>query len=80
MIPNYLALSERIDQFLHPNGVRSTRIRRLSVICPQIIGVCDFYVSGRDASPLSQAVGAVGRQCGWLSRFFWLHWCVDFLW
>lgn len=61
MMPSHYALIDRIDKFLHPDGC---------------VGVVDFYVSSKSEGPLAQTVGAANRQCGWLTRLFWLNWCV----
>lgn len=60
MMPNMLALVDRIDRFLSPSG---------------LLSVCDFYVSAREKTYLSEIIGDVAaRQCSWLTRLFWLHW------
>ncbi|GAA97150.1 uncharacterized protein L969DRAFT_92001 [Mixia osmundae IAM 14324] len=60
MIPNFYAVLDRVERFLHADGLFS---------------VCDFYVSARDENrPQVQAVGDTGRQVGLLSRLFWLNW------
>jgi betaine lipid synthase len=64
MIPNVFAVLDHVDRILSPDG---------------IVGVCDFYVSGREAGPNDQAVGRVKRQMNWLTRVFWLHWCASSL-
>lgn len=62
MMPNMLALIDRVDRFLSPTG---------------LLSVCDFYVSAREKASFSEIIGdAASRQCSWLSRLFWLHWCV----
>lgn len=60
MMPNMLALVDRIDRFLSVDG---------------LLGVCDFYVSSREKTSLSEIIGDVAsRHCSWLTRLFWLHW------
>ncbi|SCV73196.1 BQ2448_7121 [Microbotryum intermedium] len=60
MMPDMLALIDRIDRFLSPSG---------------LLSVCDFYVSAREKSSLAEIIGDVAsRQCSWLTRLFWLHW------
>lgn len=59
MIPNFYALLDRVDRFLHPEG---------------LVSVADFYVSGRDQNASAQAIGDARRHCSWLTRLFWLHW------
>ncbi|KDE03621.1 hypothetical protein MVLG_05916 [Microbotryum lychnidis-dioicae p1A1 Lamole] len=60
MMPNMLALIDRVDRFLIPSG---------------LLSVCDFYVSAREKSSLAEIIGDVAsRQCSWLTRLFWLHW------
>ncbi|SGY13011.1 BQ5605_C043g12060 [Microbotryum silenes-dioicae] len=60
MMPNMLALIDRVDRFLSPSG---------------LLSVCDFYVSAREKSSLAEIIGDVAsRQCSWLTRLFWLHW------
>ncbi|SCZ94604.1 BZ3500_MvSof-1268-A1-R1_Chr12-3g03992 [Microbotryum saponariae] len=60
MMPNMLALIDRVDRFLSPSG---------------LLSVCDFYVSAREKSSLAETIGDVAsRQCSWLTRLFWLHW------
>ncbi|KAK4052298.1 hypothetical protein OIO90_004379 [Microbotryomycetes sp. JL221] len=60
MMPNMLALVDRIDRFLSPTG---------------LLSVCDFYVSAREKTTLAEVIGdTASRHCSWLSRLFWLHW------
>ncbi|ORY85942.1 hypothetical protein BCR35DRAFT_302535 [Leucosporidium creatinivorum] len=60
MMPNMLALVDRVDRFLSPTG---------------LLSVCDFYVSAREKTSLSEVIGDVAsRHCSWLTRLFWLHW------
>ena len=61
MIPNFYAALDRINELLDPEG---------------ILGVVDFYVSGREQGPLDQAVNPTARQVNWLPRIFWMHWLV----
>ncbi|KAH8923333.1 hypothetical protein BT69DRAFT_1312438 [Atractiella rhizophila] len=61
MIPNFYELLDRIDRFLDP--------------VTGLVGVADFYVSGRKTfGGANEVVGDELRQVGWLSRLFWLHW------
>lgn len=60
MMPNFYALLDRVDHFLCPTG---------------LLSVCDFYVSAREKTSLSEIIGDVAsRHCSWLTRMFWLHW------
>lgn len=62
-MPNMLALVDRVDRFLSPSG---------------LLSVCDFYVSAREKTSLSEIIGDVAsRHCSWLTRLFWLHWSVN---
>ncbi|KAG9312680.1 hypothetical protein JVU11DRAFT_7097 [Chiua virens] len=60
MIPNFYALLDRIDY----------------VLCPEagILGVVDFYTSGRQPSLHEKAIGGTSKECRWLSRWFWQIW------
>ena len=63
MMPNFYALLDRVDHFLCPTG---------------LLSVCDFYVSAREKTSLSEIIGDVAsRHCSWLTRMFWLHWSVS---
>ncbi|KAM0746256.1 hypothetical protein T439DRAFT_360574 [Meredithblackwellia eburnea MCA 4105] len=56
MMPDFYTLIDRIDRFLAPTG---------------LLSVCDFYVSSREKSSLSEIIGDVAsRHCGWLTRMF----------
>ncbi|KAI5479438.1 betaine lipid synthase [Pseudohyphozyma bogoriensis] len=60
MMPDFYTLLDRVNQFLTPNGLFS---------------VCDFYVSSREKTSVSEIIGdVVSRQCGWLTRMFWMTW------
>ncbi|CAO3579711.1 unnamed protein product [Absidia cylindrospora] len=62
MMDMYFPVVDRIQSLLSPEG---------------IIGVCDFYVSGRNVPKPSSTNGGVAhsnRQCNWLTRYFWQMW------
>lgn len=59
-IPNFYALLDRIDYILSPED--------------GIIGVVDFYTSGKQPSLHEKAIGGTRKECGWLSRWFWQIW------
>ena len=62
MMPDHFSLIDRIERFLSPDG---------------LLSVCDFYVSGREKTSLSEVIGDVAsRHCGWLTRLFWMTWCA----
>lgn len=46
------------------------------VLAPEdgLLGVVDFYTSGRQPSLHEKAIGGGGKECGWLSRWFWQIW------
>lgn len=48
------------------------------LVCSEtgLISVVDFYTSGKPLpeSPRKFAIGGSGKQCGWLSRWFWQIW------
>ncbi|KAF9233272.1 hypothetical protein BU15DRAFT_90430 [Melanogaster broomeanus] len=60
MIPNFYALLDRIDYVLHEET--------------GLLGVVDFYTSGRQPSLHEKAIGGTSKECGWLSRWFWQIW------
>ncbi|THH30331.1 hypothetical protein EUX98_g3843 [Antrodiella citrinella] len=41
-----------------------------------IFGVVDFYTAGRSSSQTlhERAIGGSGKECGWISRWFWQIW------
>ncbi|KAI8342548.1 hypothetical protein BC941DRAFT_459195 [Chlamydoabsidia padenii] len=56
MMDMYYPVVDRIQSLLSPEG---------------IVGVCDFYVSGRSNPSTSSHHN---RQCNWLTRYFWQMW------
>ncbi|KAG8215856.1 hypothetical protein J3R82DRAFT_7811 [Butyriboletus roseoflavus] len=60
MIPNFYALLDRIEYVLSPET--------------GLLGVVDFYTSGRQPSLHEKAIGGTSKECGWLSRWFWQIW------
>ncbi|KAF8587138.1 hypothetical protein K439DRAFT_1386281 [Ramaria rubella] len=60
MIPNFYTVLDRIDHVLSPDV--------------GILGVVDFYTSGKQPSPHEKAIGGTSKECGWLSRWFWQIW------
>ncbi|KAF8130541.1 hypothetical protein EV363DRAFT_1450349 [Boletus edulis] len=60
MIPNFYGLLDRIDYVLSPET--------------GLLGVVDFYTSGRQPSLHEKAIGGTSKECGWLSRWFWQIW------
>ncbi|KZT42398.1 hypothetical protein SISSUDRAFT_1058490 [Sistotremastrum suecicum HHB10207 ss-3] len=60
MIPGFYTLLDRIDYLLHPDV--------------GLLGVVDFYTSGRQLSLHEKAIGGSSKECGWLSRWFWQIW------
>lgn len=60
MIPSFFTLLDRIDHVLDPQD--------------GLIGVVDFYTSGKTGSLHERAIGGERKECGWLSRWFWLIW------
>jgi betaine lipid synthase len=60
MMPDYLTLLDRVERFLNPSG---------------LFAVADFYVSAREPTTIAGVIGDIAsRQCGYWTRFFWLHW------
>lgn len=59
-IPNFYTLLDRIDYVLSPQD--------------GLLGVVDFYTAGKNASLHEKAIGGESKECGWLSRYFWLIW------
>jgi betaine lipid synthase len=39
-----------------------------------LLGVTDFYTSGKQPSLHEKAIGGTSKECGWLSRWFWQIW------
>ncbi|KAK7472614.1 hypothetical protein VKT23_000727 [Stygiomarasmius scandens] len=60
MIPSYYTLLDRIDHVLDPQH--------------GLLGVVDFYTSGKQSSLHEKAIGGESKECGWLSRWFWQIW------
>ncbi|KAI9302372.1 hypothetical protein BJ944DRAFT_167417 [Cunninghamella echinulata] len=58
MMDMYFPVVDRIQSLLSPEG---------------IVGVCDFYVSGRTI-PSNGIVAQHKRKCNWLTRYFWQMW------
>ncbi|CAO3633981.1 unnamed protein product [Cunninghamella blakesleeana] len=58
MMDMYYPVVDRIQSLLSPEG---------------IVGVCDFYVSGRTI-PSNGIVAQHKRKCNWLTRYFWQMW------
>lgn len=56
---NYFPVVDRVQSLLSPDG---------------IVGVADFYVSGKSKAPAEAYSPQHGRQCSWLLRFFWQIW------
>jgi betaine lipid synthase len=46
------------------------------VLSPEdgVLGVVDFYTSGKQPSLHEKAIGGTSKECGWLSRWFWQIW------
>lgn len=60
-MPNFYGLLDRIDHVLSPDD--------------GILGVVDFYVSGKQQRSLhAKAIGGVSKECGWMARWFWQIW------
>jgi betaine lipid synthase len=59
-IPNFYPLLDRIDYVLSPDD--------------GLLGVVDFYTSGKQPSLHEKAIGGTSKECGWLSRWFWQIW------
>ncbi|KAF5370776.1 hypothetical protein D9758_001842 [Tetrapyrgos nigripes] len=60
MIPSFYTLLDRIDHVLDPQH--------------GLLGVVDFYTSGKQSSLHEKAIGGESKECGWLSRWFWQIW------
>ncbi|KAE9411149.1 S-adenosyl-L-methionine-dependent methyltransferase [Gymnopus androsaceus JB14] len=60
MIPNFYTLLDRLDYVLSPQD--------------GLLGVVDFYTAGKNSSLHEKAIGGDRKECGWLSRYFWLIW------
>lgn len=62
MIPNFYPVLDRISHLLHPQF--------------GLFGVVDFYTAGRSSSQTlhERAIGGHGKECGWISRWFWQIW------
>lgn len=60
MIPSFFTLLDRIDHVLDPRD--------------GLLGVVDFYSSGKAGSLHERAIGGERKECSWLSRWFWLIW------
>ncbi|KAI8072735.1 hypothetical protein BC940DRAFT_232864 [Gongronella butleri] len=59
MMDGYFAVVDRVQSLLCAQGV---------------IGVCDFYVSGRTSPASEGGLAHLRRQCSWLTRYFWQMW------
>lgn len=59
MMDHYYPVVDRIQSLLSPEG---------------IIGVVDFYVSGRSNAPAEKWTPQQNRQCNWFTRHFWQAW------
>jgi betaine lipid synthase len=59
-IPSFYTLLDRIDYVLSPED--------------GLLGVVDFYTSGRQPSLHEKAIGGAMKECGWASRWFWQIW------
>ncbi|KAJ7215303.1 hypothetical protein B0H12DRAFT_1241992 [Mycena haematopus] len=57
MIPRFYAVLDRVDYVLAPET--------------GLFGVVDFYTAGKQESLIDQSIGGLGKECGWLSRWFW---------
>ncbi|KIY44344.1 S-adenosyl-L-methionine-dependent methyltransferase [Fistulina hepatica ATCC 64428] len=60
MIPSFYTVLDRIDYVLSPKD--------------GLLSVVDFYTSGKHLSLHEKAIGGTGKECGWLSRWFWQIW------
>lgn len=60
MIRSFYALLDRIEYVLSPED--------------GVLGVTDFYTSGKEPSLHEKAIGGTKKECGWLSRWFWQIW------
>ncbi|ORX59384.1 S-adenosyl-L-methionine-dependent methyltransferase [Hesseltinella vesiculosa] len=59
MMDGYFAVVDRVQSLLCADGV---------------VGVCDFYVSGRTSPASERGLAHLRRQCHWLTRYFWQMW------
>ncbi|KAG0164304.1 hypothetical protein DFQ28_010522 [Apophysomyces sp. BC1034] len=59
MMDHFYPVVDRIQSLLSPEG---------------IVGVVDFYVSGRSRAPAEQWSPQQNRQCSWFTRYFWQAW------
>lgn len=59
MMDHYFPVVDRIQSLLSPEG---------------IVGVVDFYVSGRGNAPAEKWSPQKDRQCNWFTRHFWYMW------
>ncbi|KAI8380989.1 uncharacterized protein BYT42DRAFT_494036 [Radiomyces spectabilis] len=59
MMDHFYPVVDRVQSLLSPQG---------------IVGVVDFYVSGRSAAAAEQWSPQHNRQCNWFTRFFWNVW------
>ncbi|KAI8061517.1 uncharacterized protein B0P05DRAFT_590679 [Gilbertella persicaria] len=59
MMDYYYPVVDRIQSLLSPEG---------------IVGVVDFYVSGRTNAPAEKWSPQQNRQCNWFTRHFWQAW------
>ncbi|KAG2235798.1 hypothetical protein INT48_001024 [Thamnidium elegans] len=59
MMDNYHPVVDRIQSLLSPEG---------------IVGVVDFYVSGKSNAPAESWSPQQNRQCNWFTRHFWHAW------
>ncbi|KAI8076787.1 uncharacterized protein BX664DRAFT_367349 [Halteromyces radiatus] len=60
MMDMYYPVVDRVQSLLSPEG---------------IVGVCDFYVSGRTVPKNNHhGVAHYNRQCNWFTRYFWQMW------
>ena len=59
-MPNIYALLDHIDYVLTPET--------------DLLGVIDFYTSGRPPLLHEKTIGGTSKECGWLSRWFWQIW------
>ncbi|KAJ7647411.1 hypothetical protein FB45DRAFT_893372 [Roridomyces roridus] len=59
MIPSFYPVLDRVEHVLSPDG---------------LLSVVDFYTAGKQPSLHEKAIGGTSKECGWLSRTFWLIW------
>ncbi|KAI8967893.1 hypothetical protein BDF20DRAFT_897682 [Mycotypha africana] len=59
MMDHFYPIVDRIQSLLLPEG---------------LLGVVDFYVSGRSKAPATHWFPQLGRQCNWFTRHFWQGW------